>query len=44
MLELAALVERVVQRARLARTLRRCWVVLAVSAVTPARLARGRLV
>jgi hypothetical protein len=44
MLELAALVERVVQRARLARTLQRCWVVLAVSAVTLARLARGRLV
>jgi hypothetical protein len=34
----AALVERVVQRARLARTLRRCSAVLAVSAVTPGSL------
>jgi hypothetical protein len=41
---LAALVERVVQRARLARTQRRCSVVMAEPAVTPARRVKARRV
>jgi hypothetical protein len=41
---LVALVERVVQRAHLARTLRRCSVVMAGPAVMLARLARARWV